>query len=80
MLSRHLGSVTLGKRQGFTWALAELIKGNPVTRFEARWLLQIVEKSIIRYRIDGAGNRVFEGHATLSSADLLANDWTEYNA
>ena len=56
------------------------MKGNPVTRFEARWLLQMVEKSIIRYRIDGAGNRVFEGHATLSSADLLANDWTDYEA
>lgn len=49
-------------------------------RFEARWFLRVVEKSIIRYRVDGAGNPIFEGHATLTSADLLANDWTEYNA
>jgi len=80
MLSRHLGSITLGKRQGFQWAFGELVKGQPVMRFEARWFLRVVEKSIIRYRVDGAGNPVFEGHATLTSADLLANDWTEYSA
>jgi hypothetical protein len=78
MLSRHVGRHTLGKRQGFMWAFSELMKGTPVTRFEARWLLQLVEKSIIRYRLDGGGNRIFEGHATLSSADMLSNDWVEY--
>lgn len=80
MLPRGIVRHMSNKKQGFIWALAELMKGNPVTRFEARWLLQMVEKSIIRYRIDGAGNRVFEGHATLSSADILANDWTDYEA
>lgn len=68
------------KKQSFMWAYEQLMKGNPVTRFEARWFLQLVNKAVCHYRIDGAGNRVFVGHATLTSGDLLATDWTDYEA
>jgi hypothetical protein len=66
------------KRMDYLWAHAELLKGNAVMRFEARWFLQMVKGSIVRFRIDGADNRVCVGLATLTSGDLLAKDWTEY--
>ncbi len=67
-----------GKRQSFAWAHEQLLSGRAVTRFEARWFLQMTAKSICRYRLDGVGNRIYDGHALLTSADLLATDWTDH--
>jgi hypothetical protein len=47
-------------------------------RFEARWFVQMVDKRMCTYRIDGGNNRVFIGITTLNSADLMALDWVTY--
>lgn len=61
--------------KNFTQILEVVKKGQPVRRIGARWFIQMVDKRLITYRLDGANNRVFDGITTLTSADILANDW-----
>lgn len=61
--------------KNFTQILEAAKAGKPVRRIGARWFIQMVDKRLITYRLDGANNRVFDGITTLTSADILANDW-----
>jgi hypothetical protein len=61
--------------RNFTQILEEVKNGKTIRRVGARWFIQMVDKRLITYRLDGANNRVFDGITTLSSADILSNDW-----
>lgn len=61
--------------KNFPQALEELKNGSRVRRIGARWFVQMVEKRLCTYKLDGAGNRVFDGITNLCSADILAVDW-----
>jgi len=61
--------------KNFPQALEELKNGSRVRRIGARWFVQMVDKRLCTYKLDGAGNRVFDGITNLCSADILAVDW-----
>jgi uncharacterized protein with von Willebrand factor type A (vWA) domain len=61
--------------RNFTQILEEAKKGKPIRRVGARWFVQMVDKRLCTYRLDGGNNRVFDGITLLSSADILSNDW-----
>ncbi len=61
--------------RNFTQILEEVKNGKTIRRVGARWFIQMVDKRLITYRLDGANNRVFDGITNLSSADILSNDW-----
>lgn len=61
--------------KNFPQALEELKNGSRVRRVGARWFVQMVDKRLCTYKLDGAGNRVFDGITNLCSADILAVDW-----
>ena len=61
--------------RNFTQILEEVKNGKTIRRVGARWFIQMVDKRLITYRLDGANNRVFDGITTLSSSDILSNDW-----
>ena len=61
--------------RNFTQILEEVKNGKTIRRVGARWFVQMVDKRLITYRLDGANNRVFDGITLLSSADILSNDW-----
>lgn len=61
--------------RNFTQILEDVKNGKAIRRVGARWFIQMVDKRLITYRLDGANNRVFDGITTLSSADILSNDW-----
>lgn len=61
--------------KNFPQALEELKNGKSVRRVGARWFVQMVDKRLCTYRIDGANNRIFDGITNLCSADILAVDW-----
>lgn len=61
--------------KNFTQALEELKNGNRVRRSGARWFVQMVDKRLCTYKLDGADNRVFNGITNLCSADILSVDW-----
>ncbi len=61
--------------KNFPQALEELKNGSRVRRIGARWFVQMVDKRLCTYKLDGAGNRVFDGITNLCSSDILAVDW-----
>lgn len=61
--------------KNFPQALEELKNGSRVRRVGARWFVQMVDKRLCTYRMDGANNRIFDGITNLCSADILAVDW-----
>jgi hypothetical protein len=61
--------------RNFTQILEEVKNGKQIRRVGARWFVQMVDKRLCTYRLDGGNNRVFDGITTLSSADILSNDW-----
>jgi hypothetical protein len=61
--------------RNFTQILEEVKNGKTIRRVGARWFIQMVDKRLITYRLDGANNRIFDGITNLSSADILSNDW-----
>lgn len=61
--------------KNFPQALEELKNGKSVRRIGARWFVQMVDKRLCTYRMDGANNRIFDGITNLCSADILAVDW-----
>jgi hypothetical protein len=56
-------------------ALDDVRKGSRIRRIGARWFIQMVDKRLCTYRLDGGNNRIFDGITSLSSADILSNDW-----
>lgn len=61
--------------RNFTQILEEVKNGKQIRRVGARWFVQMVDKRLCTYRLDGGNNRIFDGITTLSSADILSNDW-----
>jgi hypothetical protein len=61
--------------KNFPQALEELKNGNRVRRSGARWFVQMVDKRLCTYKLDGGGNRVFDGITKLCSTDILSLDW-----
>ena len=45
--------------KNFPQALEELKNGSRVRRIGARWFVQMVDKRLCTYKLDGAGNRVY---------------------
>jgi hypothetical protein len=61
--------------RNFTQILEEVKNGKQIRRVGARWFVQMVDKRLCTYRLDGGNNRIFDGITSLSSADILSNDW-----
>jgi hypothetical protein len=61
--------------RNFTQILEEVKNGKQIRRVGARWFIQMVDKRLCTYRLDGGNNRIFDGITSLSSADILSNDW-----
>jgi hypothetical protein len=61
--------------RNFTQILEEVKNGKQIRRVGARWFVQMVDKRLCTYRLDGGNNRIFDGITNLSSADILSNDW-----
>ena len=61
--------------KNFTQILEDAKSGKAIRRVGARWFVQMVDKKLCTYKLNGANTRVFDGVTVLSSFDILSNDW-----
>ena len=63
-------------RRAFETIIESMRAGTAVQRDGARWKLKLVEGALMRYEMNGSGQWISKGFATLTGTDVLARDWT----